>query len=171
MKGLIGKLKTGSSDNFQTPYYPIKALLDILPHMREGVAFDPCAGRGSILGFLNVEGVSCCGTDLTLGNDFLDREQKLPAFDRIITNPPYSKKTEFLKRAYELKKPFAMLMPLTALEGKRQDMFKEFGLTLLLLRRRVNFLPPSGKGSGAHFATAWFIGNDKMLSNSEILYE
>ena len=36
----------------------------------------------------------------------------------IITNPPYSLKDEFIKKCYEWKKPFCLLLPITALEGK-----------------------------------------------------
>jgi len=59
------------------------------------------------------------------GNDFLVDEPAF-AYDCIITNPPYSIKDRFLTRCYELKKPFALLMPLTALEGKyRQQLYPQ----------------------------------------------
>ncbi|MGC8579683.1 MAG: tRNA (adenine-N(6)-)-methyltransferase, partial [bacterium] len=78
-------------------------------------------------------------------------------FDCIITNPPYSLKEEFLERAYSFNKPFAFLMPITALEGKtRQDLYKKYGLQLLIPNKRINFETPSGKGSGSWFASAWF---------------
>lgn len=41
-------------------------------------------------------------------------------YDLIITNPPYSFKDQFLKRAFELDKPFMMLLPITTLEGKSE---------------------------------------------------
>jgi len=78
-------------------------------------------------------------------------------YDCIITNPPYSLKQQFLKRCYELGKPFALLLPLTTFEtGKRQELFKKYGLEVIMFDKRINFETPSGKGSGSWFATAWF---------------
>jgi hypothetical protein len=78
-------------------------------------------------------------------------------YDCIITNPPFSIKQQFLERAYMLGKPFAFLLPLTTLETKkRQDLFRLYGLEIILLDRRINFFTPSGMVSSAWFATAWF---------------
>ena len=78
-------------------------------------------------------------------------------YDCIVTNPPYSLKEEFLKRCYELGKPFALLMPLTALESeKRQKLYRKYGIQLIIPNKRFNFETPSGKGGGSWFATAWF---------------
>ncbi|MFO8133200.1 MAG: hypothetical protein R6U10_04620, partial [Thermoplasmatota archaeon] len=41
-------------------------------------------------------------------------------YDCIVTNPPFSRKDEFLEQCYAYGKPFALLMPLTALEGMRR---------------------------------------------------
>lgn len=66
-------------------------------------------------------------------------------------------KEKFLERCYELGKPFALLMPLTALESKkRQTLFRKHGIQLIIPDKRINFETPSGKGSGAWFLTAWF---------------
>lgn len=77
--------------------------------------------------------------------------------DCVVTNPPYSKKDAFLKKCYSLKKPFALLMPLSSLEGKtRGFLYRENGLQLIIPNKRINFITPSGKGQGAWFQTAWF---------------
>jgi len=48
-------------------------------------------------------------------------------------------------------------LPLTALESeKRQKLFREYGLQLIIPNKRINFETPSKKGSGSWFATAWF---------------
>lgn len=75
----------------------------------------------------------------------------------IITNPPYTIKNQFLERCYLLGLPFALLMPLASLETtKRQKLFRKFGVEVILLPKRVDFETPSGNGSGAWFAVAWF---------------
>jgi len=78
-------------------------------------------------------------------------------FDAIITNPPYSCKDKFIEKCYETKKSFALLMPLTALEGKkRQQLYKKYGIQLIIPNKRINFETPSGKGGGSWFLTAWY---------------
>lgn len=78
-------------------------------------------------------------------------------FDIIITNPPYSLKDEFLKKCYEYGKPFALLLPITALEGvERGKMFREHGVELLVLDKRCDFL--DNKKSN-WFNTSWFCHN------------
>jgi hypothetical protein len=73
--------------------------------------------------------------------------------DCIITNPPYSKKDDFLNRAFLTEKPFAFLLPITAWEGiKRNALYKKYGLEVMVFDRRVQFV----KGKSNWFATAWF---------------
>ncbi|MDA8055724.1 MAG: class I SAM-dependent methyltransferase, partial [Thermoplasmatales archaeon] len=101
------------------------------------------------------EGFEVVTTDIHQGYDFLKFQPE--DFDIIVTNPPYSLKDKFLRRAYELGKPFAFLLPLTTLEGRaRQAMFASHGISLLIPDRRTNFITPDGKGCGSWFLTAWF---------------
>ncbi|MEM3264787.1 MAG: class I SAM-dependent methyltransferase [Thermoplasmata archaeon] len=146
--------KKGSPDNFQTPAI---AILPLIPYLkREWTIWECAQGKGNLTKALEKEGFRVIGSDIIDGVDFLKSNVNY-VFDCIITNPPYSLKDEFLERAYEIGKPFALLMPLTALEGKkRQGLYKRYGLQLMLLNRRINFETPSGNGSGSWFATAWF---------------
>jgi hypothetical protein len=102
-------------------------------------------------------GFTAWGTDIKGSPpvDFLTREPDAPCV--IVTNPPYSLKDEFLLRCYDLGYPFALLMPLTALEGRRRTaLYRQNGIELILFPKRINFTPPRAKGSGSWFATAWF---------------
>ena len=145
----------GHTDEIFTPEYAINPLL---PYLKEGSMIWECAwGRGSLANHLNKKGFNTVGY---VGCDFL-RESSEDGFkfDYIITNPPYSKKYEFLKRAFEIGKPFAFLLPLTALEGiKRGDLFNRYGIQLIIPNKRINFIMPNKQG-GSWFATAWFCGN------------
>ena len=68
--------------------------------------------------------------------DFIDFMQ----LDCFVSNPPFSLKDKVLKKLFELDKPFAMLMPITALGGKkRQEMFKKYGIEVLFLGERTGF--------------------------------
>ena len=140
------------SDDFQTPPNAIKPLLPFLKN--EWILWECACGKGNLVKALKQKGFKVVGTDIREGKDFLKWAPE--KFDCIITNPPYSLRYEFIKRAYELEKPWAMLMSLTTLEGKRQQLFKKYGIELLLLDKRINFETPNGKGSGSWFPVAWF---------------
>jgi len=148
----------GRSDNFQTPK---EALNILLPYLDKNWQIWECAwGQGNLYRFLKEEGFNVLGTDKNgeYGHrlDFLIDTMSFP-FDCIITNPPYSLKTEFLQRCYEIDKPFALLMPLTALEGKKRGkLYFKYGIELVIPNKRINFETPSGKGSGSWFQVAWF---------------
>lgn len=78
------------------------------------------------------------------------------SFDVIITNPPYSIKDKFLEKAFKIGKPFAFLLPTTALgEQKRGRLFRQYGIQLIVPDKRINFEIPSGKKS-AWFHSSWF---------------
>ncbi len=145
-------LKTVSADDFQTP--PI-AIEPLLPYLKKDWTIWECAcGKGNLVKVLKQKNFKVIGTDILTGHDFLKWQPK--KYDCIITNPPYSLKQQFLERAYELGKPFAFLLPLTTFETqKRQALFKEYGLEVIFFNKRINFEIPSGKGSGAWFATMW----------------
>jgi hypothetical protein len=139
----------GRSDEFGTP----KECFNILkPFLKEKCIIWECAwGKGSLAKHMEEEGFIVVGEN----RDFLISDELDCSY--IITNPPYSLKEEFLKRAYEIGKPFALLMPLTALEGKKRGaLYKRYGIQLIIPNKRFNFETPSGKGSGSWFATAWF---------------
>ena len=141
------------SDDFQTPP---EALNPLIPYLKKDWLIWECAmGKGNLVNGLNRRGFLTIGTDLLTGHDFLKWQPK--RFDCIVTNPPFSLKQEFLERCYQLKKPFALLLPLTTFETeKRQRLFKKYGLEVIFLPRRIDFETPSGEGSGSWFATAWF---------------
>jgi hypothetical protein len=146
-------LMQGSPDEFQTPAH---ALDPLLPHLHKYKRiWEPACGKGNLVHALTEHGHDVVGTDILTGHDFCMWQPD--EWDAIVTNPPYRYKQEFLERAYLLGKPFAFLMPLTTLETeKRQRLFREYGLEVIFVPKRINFETPSGNGTGAWFATAWF---------------
>lgn len=142
----------GRSDEFGTPK---EAIYPLITYLKKDWRIWECAwGNGSLAKHLRSEGFEVCGSEAI---DFLEIPMPLEDFDCIITNPPYSMKEEFLEKCYEYGKPFALLMPLTALEGKRRgEIFRKYGISLIIPNKRINFITPSGKGSGSWFQVAWF---------------
>lgn len=151
-------LRQGAPDDFQTPP---EALGPLLPYLSpQWTIWEPACGLGYLVDGLEVANHIVTASDLhaTPSRNFLSWEPG--QWDCIVTNPPYSLKQQFLARAYSFGKPFALLLPLTTLEtSKRQRLFRQHGIQLILFDRRINFRTPSGldgKGSSSWFATAWF---------------
>ena len=152
------KRRWGYSDDFQTPPEAVVPLVPYLKAKGIRVVWECAAGKGNLVRALRAFGFKVIATDIIYDpkQNFLTYEPDEP-WDAIVTNPPYSLRYEFIKRAYELGKPWAMLMTLTTLEGKRQRLFEKYGIELLLLDRRINFEVPDGMGrSGAWFLSVWF---------------
>lgn|SRR3972149_6865733 len=133
-------------------YTPEIAIRPLLPYLKkEWLIWDCAFGSGRLAEHLKKFGFSVIGDS----SNFLE-QQGAEEVDCIITNPPYSIKDKFLEHAFEIGKPFALLLPLTTLEGiKRGKMFKDNGIQIIIPNRRINFEIPSGKKS-SWFATAWF---------------
>ncbi|KYC52637.1 MAG: hypothetical protein AMQ22_00687 [Candidatus Methanofastidiosum methylothiophilum] len=148
-------LRHGSPDDFQTPEI---ALLPLLPYLKKDWTIWECAeGKGNLVLGMQKFGYNVVGTDILTGNNFLD-ENNYKEFDCIVTNPPFKYKQQFLERCYNLKKPFALLLPLTTFETeKRQQLFKKYGVEVIFFDKRINFETPNKiEKSSSWFATAWF---------------
>lgn len=156
-KTMINYIQNAKFDNLYTPEYAIKPLLKYLELYKEKNGKNPiiweCTdfGQSNITKVLRKKGYEVIGTDKS-ELDFLKEKPKFD-FDVIITNPPYTFKNEFLKKCYEYNKPFALLLPITALEGTyRGDLFRKYGIELMVLDKRVDF---TGKKS-TWFNVSWY---------------
>jgi len=137
---LMGK---NHSDELYTPKEAFNLLEQYIP--KDKKIFECAVGSG-----LLKEQMEKNGYDVIGSNDFFN---EFPEYDILITNPPYSIKDKFLEEAYKRSKPFALLMPITALEGiKRQSLYKKYGINILFPTKRIDF---NGK-KAPWFYTAWF---------------
>lgn len=62
--------------------------------------------------------------------------------DYIISNPPFSIKTKVLEHLFKLDRPFAMLLPLTVLEGiNRHKLFKKYekDIQVIIFDKRISY--------------------------------
>jgi len=143
--------KTGNNSKSDECYTPSIAIEPLLPFLPKSKIIYECTSNKSdkIVSFLKGKEYNVVSSD---GRDFFKDKLDIE-FDIIVTNPPYSKKDAFIKQCYDLKKPFALLLPVSSLQGQRRGKwFKEFGIELLVLNKRIDF---TGKGS-PHFGVAWF---------------
>jgi hypothetical protein len=84
------------------------------------------------------------------GQDFFTYEPK--EYDCIISNPPFSRKLEVLKRLYLLNKPFAMILGLPILNYQEiGNFFIGKDLQLLIVDKKVSF-----NGNTASFNNSYF---------------
>lgn len=155
MKSKMPPKAAGRSDIFQTPPHAVRMLSGFIP--KEWKIWEPACGEGQIVNTLREEGRRVIDTDIQTGFDFLSSLRPRPEYDMLVTNPPYTTKDKWLARCYELGKPFALLLPITALgEQKRVAMFKKNGIQLIMPPERIMFRSPNGTEDGTWFYSAWF---------------
>lgn len=146
-------IKRGAFDELYTPEIAIKMLIPYIPKHIKIIWECTAIKESRIVKVLKENNYNVITSHIEDGYDFMNYEPN--EYDMIITNPPYSHKNNFLKRAFELHKPFAFLLPLTTLEGiERGKMFNNNRIQLLIPNKRFNFKPE--KNSGAWFQTSWF---------------
>ena len=173
-----------TKDTFQTPPYALEPLLPFLPITWR--IWEPACGKGNIVRALKSSGHCVFGSDVVpayygamKGADFLGELGGLVgrrSYDAIVTNPPYSRLDDWIARCFELGKPFALLVPVTALGGKRrQSLYRNYGgVSLIMFGERIPFETPTGKAgkeSSPQFETCWMCWNLPGLENGRILFK
>lgn len=144
------------TDFYATPPEVTVALLDFLESEREidpyDIIWEPANGNGAMERVMLDRGYAVLGTDLhpqIPGRDSIDFMESNRECDWIITNPPFSKATEFITRALELGKPCAFLLKSQFWHAKsRLDLFRENPPSYVLpLTWRPDFLYGAKSGS------------------------
>jgi hypothetical protein len=146
--------KNPGRDKMMTPFYGIEPLFAYLP--KDALLWESAAGDGHMVDVLTGQGWRVVESELDRGQDYFTYQPD--AWDIQVTNPPYSLKYKWLKRAYELDKPFALLLPGDALfAATAQKLFKRYGYQMLLPDKRIDYKTPNkGWDSSAQFTSAWF---------------
>ncbi len=143
MQHLLDYSKRGPYDEIDTP---AEALEPLLPHLQEHWRWWEAAwGKGVLAKHMRSAGLSVVGGPT---KDFFEWEPGW--WDGILTNPPFSLKRQWLKRCYEIGKPWALLLPVTALGAGSLHKYLG-GCELIFLPRRVDFTG----GKAPWFAVCW----------------
>ena len=153
-QAIINYAKNEKNDELYTPK---EAIIPILKYLDQTKIYWECTDFGDS----NIR-------KILVENGFKVIATRKEEFDFLITNPPYSIKDKFIKRCYELNKPFLLLLPITALEGKeRNKLYKEKGIELIVLNKRINFIKDK---KNIWFNTSWFCHNicKKQLNFEEV---
>lgn len=96
-------------------------------------------------------------------------------YDIIISNPPFSQKDDVLKRLFELNKPYAMLLPVPALQGQKRFPYIKDGLQYLGFDKRINYYTNAdfsqvqkGVSFGSCYLCKQFLPRDLILEELEV---
>lgn len=104
-------------DFYPTPPDVTQALINYLKIPQGKLIWECACGDGDMVEVFQQNGYKCIGTDIKDGYDFLTHSVDC---DWIITNPPFNLSEQFIKRAVELKKPFAFLLKSQYWHSKRR---------------------------------------------------
>ncbi|KKL82515.1 hypothetical protein LCGC14_1983960 [marine sediment metagenome] len=141
---MIEFMKRGPFDEIPTPF---EALAPLLPHLpRHWTLWEVAPGSGMLTQWLVGEGYK-----VQIVPELFPSFNTAPEHDAIVTNPPFSKKVQFLKHVEANGKPWALLLPVTTFGVGSAQPYLE-GAEVLFFKKRIDF---TGKGA-PWFAVAWF---------------
>lgn len=135
----MDKVAGSGNDEFYTPEYAIRP---ILKYIEKGSTvwcpFD--TEKSNFYKMLLEHGCKVILSHISEDKNFFDYLPK-EEYDFIVSNPPYSLKTEVLERLFEIKKPFAMLLGVVGLfeSQKRFELFKNNPFEIMYFNRRVSY--------------------------------
>ncbi|MEY8352517.1 tRNA (adenine-N(6)-)-methyltransferase [Lachnospiraceae bacterium 54-53] len=155
--GYLTASKNDESNENYTPYYAVDPIVKyISKNMKIWCPFDE--EWSAYYNSFKEQGFDVIRSSIQEGQDFFKYEPD--NYDIIVSNPPFNIKDKILKRLDELRKPFAILLPLNSLQGSVRygNCFKN-GIQLLSFDQRIGFhkvdkmkLPVEG----SPFASAYF---------------
>lgn len=167
--GFLRSDRTEKGDENYTPFYAVEPILKYLP--KDKIVWCPFDEAWSAYyQLLNERGYPVIRSSLTEGQDFFTYEPE--SWDIVVSNPPFSKKDQVLRRLYDLEKPFAVLLPLTTLQGQGRYEYLKSGVQILAFDKRICFYEKAGytpRALSCAFPSVYFCRN--LLPNSLILEE
>lgn len=149
-------------DTFETPNYATDLLVPFIPANFEFV-WEPAAGSGRIAYRLEEHGFSVIRSDIrdfggwNVYHNFIGGGPPPCKFDCIITNPPFSLKAQFVEKAVEIGKPFALLIS-AEYSAQQIKWIREYGCGKIIPSRRIDFITPTGRRgseSASQFHSMW----------------
>ena len=135
----LDKVANSGNDEFYTPLYAIEPIIKYLPKEKKRIWCPFDTERSLFVQALRNAGHYVVGTHIDNGADFF--QFNYANCDYIISNPPYSLKTEVLERLFDIDKPFAMLVGVVGLfeSQRRFEMFRDNEFEILYLNKRVAY--------------------------------
>lgn len=174
----IGYLRSKTdkaSDEVYTAAYAIKPLLKYIKQFKEDAIiwcpFDTVESQ--YVKVFEAAGYKVIHSHIDDGQNFFYYEPD-EEYDVIISNPPFSCKDDVLKRLYELNKPYAILLPVPALQGQARFPYMKDGLQYLGFDKRINYYTnqdltktQNGVSFGSCYLCKHFLPKDLILEELE----
>jgi len=142
-------------DEYYTPPNAVKVIMPYLTKFKNiWCPFDTKESYYTKL--LNWEGYNVTNTHICQGEDFF----KTPIPERcecIVSNPPYSRKKEVIKRLCELGKPFAMLLNASGVFDNKVmfEIAKQYQLEIMYIYPRISFIHNGEITKGTMFQSCY----------------
>ena len=144
-----------NNDECYTPRYGVEPLLEFMEPYREKIIWCPFDTQESeFVKVFTESGFRVVHSHIETGQNFFSYQPD--KWDVIISNPPFTNKSDIFRRALYFDKPFALLMKITWLnDGTPANVFKDKELQILSFNERMTFKnqPQQGKIS---FLSAYF---------------
>ncbi len=176
----IGYLKCKTdkeSDEVFTPPYAVKPILKYIdkgnkPCYTIWCPFDK--EDSEYVRLIRKEGHKVIYSHIDDGQNFFIYEPS-EHYDYIISNPPFSIKDDILRRLDELNKPYAILLPVPALQGQKRFEYLKNAGQALIFDKRINFFKNKETKEimkGISFACFYlckdFLSNDLTFERLEV---
>lgn len=117
-------------DDYMTPKYAWENIKDLIPINK--VIWEPFYGDGKSGEYLTDLGFEVIHKPI----DFFENDEG----DIIVSNPPFSKCKEILKRLKELNKPFILILPSSKINTSyMREFFTNYKLQIIIPRKRIHF--------------------------------
>jgi hypothetical protein len=116
-------------DDYMTPKYAWENIQQFIP--KDKVIWEAFYGDGTSGNYLKELGFNVIhDTD-----DFFENNKG----DIVVSNPPFSKTKEIVKRLKELDKPFILILPSSKINTSYFREFKNTNLQIIIPRKRIHF--------------------------------
>lgn len=154
--GYLTANRTSAGDEVYTPFYAVEPLFEFLPKDKKiWCPFDE--EWSAFYQYLSEKGYDVERSSLKEGKDFFRFEPE--KWDILVSNSPFSKKDEVLQRAFSFEKPFALLLPVNSIQGKKRFRIFDNQVQLLSFDGRIDYhtrknMQETTKGN--HFGSAYF---------------
>ena len=138
-KGYLTAKTDKESDEVYTPAYAVKPILKYLNRGNKSSYTIWCpfdTEESEYVKQFRAAGHKVIATHIDNGQNFFTYEPE-EHYDFIISNPPFSLKDAILKRLSELNKPFAILLPLPALQGQKRFPYLKDCQALILIKELI----------------------------------
>lgn len=172
-KGYLTAKTDKAADEVYTPEYAVLPLVKYIP--KGAVIWCPFdLSNSQYVRVFERSGFKVIHSHIDEGKNFFYYEPD-EHYDVIISNPPFSQKDNVLKHLWELDKPYAMLLPVPALQGQTRFPYIKDGLQYLGFDKRINYYTnqdmtqvQKGVSFGSCYLCKRFLPKDLILEELKI---